>query len=483
LGSLALLLIIASRDFFPVPPDAFYHLRVAQQIIETGRVPLWNSWEFAPAGRPHLYPPVFHILLAFAARLAGNDLILAYRLILALSIASVYSVVWYAARYFYGPRQAFVALILVGSDVMFLIVNYLATPSMLALAVALLALVLLSARHPLCAGAMGALSFYVHPALFVPTLAGYLVWIFWTRPGRIEWRSFLSATTVFLVLAAPWLMWMIRNRGYFQHPLETGLYGHYSGYMLPFVKVAWLQLVSATLLLLVVRSLRHFHWRDARNRLFLCCAAAHLPTLLSYGGRYYANTLPFWSVLAAGLLAPLVKQPLTLRRSLPWVALALCPTVVLAGFGSVVPPGPFPVPSAWVAAPLAAAGCLEPFGEGERLGLPSSGDARLVGEYIRDHTRPDQVIYFESRRMRDFALMIGFYAGRAINIGAWEETAPPDGGDRQRQQAAMQDAAGVYVQAWPEGLPSDTSVERVAGYYVAIRPASLEPVDPPGQEH
>jgi hypothetical protein len=40
-------------------------MAVAQKILERGHIPIWDDWEFAPMGRPHLYPPFLHLSIAF----------------------------------------------------------------------------------------------------------------------------------------------------------------------------------------------------------------------------------------------------------------------------------------------------------------------------------------------------------------------------------------------------------------------------------
>ena len=54
----------ARWPLFPVVLDPAYHLFIAQQVAVADGPILFEPWEAAPLGRPHLYPPVFHLLLA-----------------------------------------------------------------------------------------------------------------------------------------------------------------------------------------------------------------------------------------------------------------------------------------------------------------------------------------------------------------------------------------------------------------------------------
>ena len=47
--------------------DQYYHMAAARRTLELGHIPKWDDWEFAPAGRPHLYPPGLHLALAVLA--------------------------------------------------------------------------------------------------------------------------------------------------------------------------------------------------------------------------------------------------------------------------------------------------------------------------------------------------------------------------------------------------------------------------------
>lgn len=49
---------------FPLGIDPWYHLFVARQIADAGGPIVYEWWANAPAGHPHVYPPVLHVLLA-----------------------------------------------------------------------------------------------------------------------------------------------------------------------------------------------------------------------------------------------------------------------------------------------------------------------------------------------------------------------------------------------------------------------------------
>lgn len=74
IGLTLVLLLAGWRGHSPSMVDTWYHLALADQILQRGEVPLWDDWEFAPYGRPNLYPPVLHILLAGVGAVTGGVL-------------------------------------------------------------------------------------------------------------------------------------------------------------------------------------------------------------------------------------------------------------------------------------------------------------------------------------------------------------------------------------------------------------------------
>jgi len=57
-----------STDFL-VNYDSIYHTRIGQTVAETGWVP---SDDYVAGGRPHLYPPLYHILLGYGSIITGS---------------------------------------------------------------------------------------------------------------------------------------------------------------------------------------------------------------------------------------------------------------------------------------------------------------------------------------------------------------------------------------------------------------------------
>jgi len=66
--------LLLRADPLPWFIDHFYHLSVIEGFKQSGGLTLWDWWEFAPAGRPHLYPPLWHLLNLSLPAGTGNPI-------------------------------------------------------------------------------------------------------------------------------------------------------------------------------------------------------------------------------------------------------------------------------------------------------------------------------------------------------------------------------------------------------------------------
>ena len=76
LGLLIFFVIISvpRLNYFPQFVDGYYHLSVANGFIQSGGWVGWDWWCFAPFGRPHLYPPLYHLILVFLQNIGISGL-------------------------------------------------------------------------------------------------------------------------------------------------------------------------------------------------------------------------------------------------------------------------------------------------------------------------------------------------------------------------------------------------------------------------
>jgi hypothetical protein len=108
--------VLLSRvDIFPVFVDIYYHMSVALSFDKAGGIVLWDFWEFAPEGRPHLYPPFLHCVMLFLSEFFGN--ITVGKFISFAMFPASQVTVWAFAREIYSRKTAFYSVVVLSSCV------------------------------------------------------------------------------------------------------------------------------------------------------------------------------------------------------------------------------------------------------------------------------------------------------------------------------------------------------------------------------
>ncbi len=119
LASLGLVVFVAvfSLVRFNDPPqflDAYYHLLVANGFIKSGGWVGWAWWDFAPLGRPQVYPPLYHFVLVFLKTIGFSGL-KAIKFTEALINPLFFFSLWYTFRKLVNQRFSFFSTLLLSS--------------------------------------------------------------------------------------------------------------------------------------------------------------------------------------------------------------------------------------------------------------------------------------------------------------------------------------------------------------------------------
>ncbi|MBI2884682.1 MAG: hypothetical protein HYY15_00745 [Candidatus Omnitrophica bacterium] len=275
---------------FPLVLDPYYHLLVAQQTAAAGGPVAYEWWEYAPAGRPHLYPPLLHILLAFGLKLGLSDL----TVLRMASVALVPALVWTMARFarrVAGERAALLTLCVAVMPFVFPLhaaVTLAATLGLIELLWYVRALQ--EGRAGAAAGVLGLL-WYTHLGLPWIALAATCLYG-WARPEIrrqaarvIGWSS---------LLAAPWWLHLAAHRSWL-HSVAR-------------LENERIDIVLPVLALALAGAARS--WKDARTgRLLVCCWGA----FALYGMTYWYR---WWN--GEGLMPALVLAGIGAWRAGEW---------------------------------------------------------------------------------------------------------------------------------------------------------------------
>ncbi|HIE24180.1 MAG TPA: hypothetical protein EYP68_08150, partial [Candidatus Korarchaeota archaeon] len=114
-----LILLYANRNMLPFGFDTPYHLLIGKMYADFDRVVLWDYYEFAPVGRPQLYPPFEHILIWWIHDGLGLDYVQIGRLIAVVQYPITLLLSWLVIRLIFDDVTAASFLGLLSSDARF----------------------------------------------------------------------------------------------------------------------------------------------------------------------------------------------------------------------------------------------------------------------------------------------------------------------------------------------------------------------------
>lgn len=195
---------------FPLSLDPYYHLIVAGEVADAGGPIAYEWWQAAPGGRPHLYPPVLHLLLSGALR-AGLAPLDALRLFSVLLPVGLLMTVWITVRRLYGARTGLACLAAMLMPFAFHLHSAITMAASLGMMLLLWLMVAVAEQRWKAAGLLLAVVCYTHlglPAVAVIALAAA------GAMGAARWRVIVNSAWG-LVLALPWYAHLAIHRGAF----------------------------------------------------------------------------------------------------------------------------------------------------------------------------------------------------------------------------------------------------------------------------
>lgn len=104
-------------DLYPVFVDIYYHISVALSFDTAGGIVFWDFWEFAPEGRPHLYPPLLHCIMLILSEI--TDHLVVGKFISFIMFPASQITVWFSSREIFSRKTALYALLVLSSSLMY----------------------------------------------------------------------------------------------------------------------------------------------------------------------------------------------------------------------------------------------------------------------------------------------------------------------------------------------------------------------------
>lgn len=179
--------------------DIYYHILAAWGFIQAGGYSGWDFWQYAPAGRINIYPPVFHMVLSILMKLGISTVILAKFFETIMPVVFLI-VLWNFVRKNYNDRLAFFTILTFSSSFSFYVSLIDHIPATLALIFVFLALDQLFQKNYLRSLLLLALCFYTHIGISWFFAFSFLIYGLFNREYRkIASSVFISA----LILSLP----------------------------------------------------------------------------------------------------------------------------------------------------------------------------------------------------------------------------------------------------------------------------------------
>ena len=433
----ALLVTNWLRDPSIMNVDNTYHVLISKMISERGFF-LWDDVQFAPAGRPHLYPPLFHAIVAVSAKALGgspdafvlaNDVVSA-----AVYILGMY-VTWHVARKLHGDLGGFLTFVMVSGLFMPAFALAIGLPSALVFVFTPVAVLWMLEGRGFRSFLACVASLYSHASGVVITPVAMLVA---GALGR-RFKPSLKITVASALAYVPWLLRFLIFRGWFQVP-ERDIQMTFSWALLPLT-------VVGTFL-----ALR----RAGRFPLHLGFLASIVPIFFAYPGRaILQGSYAFALAATIGLTKLFARIPPRHRRKATAGFLLFFYTFPL--FLS------FPVMQVLM--------LVTPAGMD---GQYSWVTAREIGAALVPEVEPGEIIHCQDPPM---GCAIAVYAPVRLDAGIWGEVAPEDTGARMGENVNT-----LVVRRWAAGVVSEEltplieSVGWTSGFsIIVLRPENLRP--------
>ncbi len=216
---LFLVILILRWRWMPTFIDIYYHLLTMLNFGESGGFTSVSLWEYAPFGRPQLYPPLLHILMLIVFKLKPSVLFVA-RIFELVSFPLVLTIIFVAIKSMFDARKAFWSVLIAASMYSFYLscVDFLAAS--LAFCLGLLVFSSLEKNKFLAAASFLALCLYSHVSV---SLFFVLALIIYGLLRREKLRIILIINIAALIIYLPLLIHQVSHLSFIDlgSPLEN----------------------------------------------------------------------------------------------------------------------------------------------------------------------------------------------------------------------------------------------------------------------
>lgn len=288
LGLIALIGIFSVIRFKYLPQfiDGYYHLSAANGFIASGGWVGWDWWSWAPFGRPHLYPPFYHLLLSFIQFLGISGLD-SLRIVEVLITPLFFFTLWYTCFKIFNSRVSFFAVLVLSSFFSFYSAVSANVPASFAMIFGFLSWLFLDRKRLLSAAICLALTFYTHAAVCWMFFISILFVAIFDSNSR---KQSLGVLLAGLILALPFIFHQARYRDY----LDIKILGE-------------VKFIHFSIFLVLFGMISFVYFMAKREKWFLFILGYFFASLLLFA-KYPYRFFSAQGILAAGLAAALLLE-------------------------------------------------------------------------------------------------------------------------------------------------------------------------------
>ena len=399
-----------------------------------------SFWEFAPIGRPNIYPPLLHIFMLDFYKLGLSKIFIA-RFLDFLSYPLLLAVIFFVLSRLFSKRLAFFALVMLTSSFSL----YLSTINMISFSLAfvlfMLAVFFLEKDKLLSASLFMGLCFYTHTFMsFMGILSIFLYGLF----NDAKSRSCIRVICASLILALPLLAHQFRNLEYFSY---VDVIENYT------FEVSILLIIGA--IFGTVISLKD----KGRAYLFLSILLGMIPFYFTHKARYFSGHGMLGFIFVSAIFIDKVYHKFTHLKPRPTLRNAVFIIVFFFVFGFLNPilyidninkNARLGVFNSWFSKTLLPNSDLKNYANAVSVYSPKFTDE--VVNVIKSNTQKDEIIYCN---LSYAAGMFSVFSDRATSVAMVSEIKPFQYLDQIAQARLviwLKDERGAFPPALKEAI-------------------------------
>ena len=421
--------------------DTPYHLLMGKMYSDFKTITVWDYYEYAPVGRPQLYPPFLHILIWFIHDITFLDYISIGRLIVILQYPLSLFSIWFTMKSLFGSREAFFSTIFLSLNIPFFSwMSTIAPTALLSIIYPLLALYFYK-KNIFLSTMMLTISLYSHLGIPYIFILSIIIFTFLAGIGGKKYFKELGLTLgLSALLFTPWIyrLYVFRDWIKFERAMPKPLQ-----FVLPEVNLILLPLLMVGVAISIIKMRR-----DIKYSLLLAGFIGFIPIFYTYQLRYYLHSPIVNSMVEAVGFSTIIfffkkwvsKKKLSIIAILICLLLTIIPQPFISfhmfrppprrGFISLTPT-PLLINIYSLGKPVKPEGSI--FED-----LFNYRQSYLVAEWIRENVDEDEIIHVPRGMMADF---ITLTTGRLTDGGMYGEVRS----EEMLREIIMHRKSGIFV--------------------------------------